>query len=109
MRIHAEMRPVSGKWQAVFNINSSDFSDEVLRERKNELPKQQQIIEGMSPNCLMKNKRRSHRRTCTLLKKFFKKQGWLLLTCSIFLHNQSSSFNSVIVQMSGKRDSSNRQ
>ena len=33
-------------------------------------------------------------------------QGWLLLTFLICLHNQLSSFNSIIVQMSQKRDSS---
>ena len=36
-------------------------------------------------------------------------QGWLLLTFFVCLHNQLSSFNSIIVQMSEKRDSSNRQ
>ena len=36
-------------------------------------------------------------------------QSWLLLTFLICLHNQLSSFNSIIVQMSEKRDSSNRQ
>ena len=34
-------------------------------------------------------------------------KGWLLLTFSICLHNQLSSFNSIIVQISEKRDSSN--
>ena len=33
-------------------------------------------------------------------------QGWLFLTLSMCLHNQLSSFNSIIVQMSEKRDSS---
>ena len=33
-------------------------------------------------------------------------QGWLLLAFLICLHNQLSSFNSIIVQMSEKRDSS---
>ena len=41
--------------------------------------------------------------------KIFEMQGWLLLTFFICLHNQLSSFNSIIVQMSEKRDSSNRQ
>ena len=52
------------------------------------------------------------RRTCALLnsvQKFIEVQGWLLLTFFIGLHNQLSSFNSIIVQMSEKRDSSNRQ
>ena len=35
-------------------------------------------------------------------------QGWLLLTFSICLHNQLSYFNSIIAEMSGKRDSSNK-
>ena len=44
-----------------------------------------------------------------LLKKLIEIQGWLLLTFFICLHNQLSSFNSIIVQMSEKRNSSNRQ
>ena len=39
---------------------------------------------------------------------FIEIQGWLLLTFFICLHNQLSSFNSIIVQMSEKRNSSNR-
>ena len=35
--------------------------------------------------------------------------GWLLLRFFICLHNQLSSFNSVIVQVSEKHDSSSRQ
>ena len=34
--------------------------------------------------------------------------GWLLLTFFLCLHNQLSSFNSIIVQMSEKRDLSKR-
>ena len=34
------------------------------------------------------------------LQKFIEIQGWLLLTFFICLHNQLSSFNSIIVQMS---------
>ena len=51
-------------------------------------------------------------RTCAFLnsvQKFIEMQGWLLLTFFICLHNELSSFNSIIVQMSEKRDSSNRQ
>ena len=33
-------------------------------------------------------------------------QGWLLLSFFIYLHNQLSSFNTIIVQMPEKRDSS---
>ena len=36
-------------------------------------------------------------------------QGWLLLTFFMCLHKQLSSFNSIVVQTSEKRDSSNRQ
>ena len=43
------------------------------------------------------------------VQKFVEIQGWLLLTFFICLHNQLSSFNSIIVQMSEKGDSSNRQ
>ena len=43
------------------------------------------------------------------VQKFIEIQGWQLLTFFICLHNQLSSFNSIIVQMSEKRDSSNRQ
>ena len=51
-------------------------------------------------------------KNCTLqnsVQKFIEIHGWLLLTIFIRLHNQLSSFNSIIVQMSEKRDSSNRQ
>ena len=47
---------------------------------------------------------------CALLnsaQKFIEIQGWLLLPFFICLHNQISSFNSIKVQMSEKRDSSN--
>ena len=40
------------------------------------------------------------------VQKFTEIQGWLLLTFFTRLHNQLSSFNSTIVQMSEKRDSS---
>ena len=53
----------------------------------------------------------THRRICSFLnsvQKFIEIQGWLLLTFFICLHKQLSSFNSTIVQMSEKRDSSNR-
>ena len=48
-------------------------------------------------------------KTCVLLnsvQKFLEIQGWLLLTFFICLHNQLSSFNSIIVQMSEKHDPS---
>ena len=40
------------------------------------------------------------------LQKFIEIQGWLLMTFFIYLHNELSSFNSIIVQMSKKHDSS---
>ena len=40
------------------------------------------------------------------VQKFIEIQGWLLLTFFIYLHNQSSSFNTIIVQKPEKRDSS---
>ena len=43
------------------------------------------------------------------VQEFNETQGWLLLMFFICLHNQLSSFNSNIVQMPKKRDSSNRQ
>ena len=43
------------------------------------------------------------------VQKFIEIQGWLLLTLSICLHNQLSSLNSIIVQMSGKHNSLSRQ
>ena len=52
------------------------------------------------------------KRTCALLNSvqiFIEIQGWLLLTFFICLHNQLSSFNSIIVQMPEKGDSLNRQ
>ena len=51
-------------------------------------------------------------KTCALLnsvQKFIEMQGWLLQMIFIRLQNQLSSFNSIVVQMSEKRDSSNRQ
>ena len=43
------------------------------------------------------------------VQKFIEIQVWLLLTFFICLHNQLSSFNSIIVETSEKRDSSSRQ
>ena len=43
------------------------------------------------------------------LQKLIETQGWLLLTFLICLYNQLSSFDSIVVQISEKRDSSNRQ
>ena len=54
----------------------------------------------------------THReKPCALLnsvQKFIEIQGWLRLTFFICLRNRLSSFNSIIVHMSEKRDSSNR-
>ena len=52
--------------------------------------------------------RYSQGKTCALLnsvQKFTETPGWLLLTFFIYLHNQLSHFNSIIVQMPEKRDS----
>ena len=43
------------------------------------------------------------------VQKFIEIKGWLPMTFSICLHNQLSFFNSIIVQMSEKHDSSNKQ
>ena len=59
-----------------------------------------------------KLRRYSHRRICALLnsvQNFMEVQGWLLLTFFVCSQNQLSSFNSIILQMSEKPDSSNRQ
>ena len=48
----------------------------------------------------------THLEELDLVQKFIEIQGWLLLRFFICLHNQLSSFNSIIVQMSEKRDSS---
>ena len=53
-------------------------------------------------------KRYSHGRTCALfnsVQQFIEIQGWLFLTFFICLHNQLSCFNSIIVEISEKRDS----
>ena len=42
------------------------------------------------------------------LQKYIEMQGCLLLTFFICLYNQLSSFNSIIVEMSEKHDSSSR-
>ena len=51
----------------------------------------------------------THMEELDSVQNFIETQGWLLLTFFLCLHNQLSSFNSIIVQMSEKRDSSNRQ
>ena len=51
----------------------------------------------------------THMEELVLVQKFIEIQVWLLLTFFICLHDQLSSFNSIIVQMSEKCDSSNRQ
>ena len=49
----------------------------------------------------------THMEELDSVQKFIEIQGWLLLSFFTCLHNQLSSFNSIIVQMSEKRDSSN--
>ena len=51
----------------------------------------------------------THIKELDSVQKFIEIQGWLLLTFFICLHNQLSSFNSIIVQMPEKHDSSSRQ
>ena len=51
----------------------------------------------------------THMQELDSVQKFIEIQGWLLLTFLICLHNQLSSFKSVIKQMSEKYDSSSRQ
>ena len=51
----------------------------------------------------------THMKELASVQKFIEMQSWLLLTFFVYLHNQLSSFNSIIVQMSKKRDSLNRQ
>ena len=58
---------------------------------------------------LIKEINDTHMEELDSVQKFIEIQGWLLLTFFMCLHNQLSSFNSIIVQMSEKRDSSNRQ
>ena len=57
-----------------------------------------------SPNVFVND---THIEEIDSVQKFIEIQDWLLLTFFICLHNQLSSFNSIIVQMSEKRDSSN--
>ena len=45
----------------------------------------------------------THMEELDSVQKFIEIQGWLLLTFFICLHNQLSSFNSIIVQMSEKQ------
>ena len=51
----------------------------------------------------------THMEELDSVQKFIEKQGWLLLTFFICLHNQLSSFNSITVQMSEKHNSSSGQ
>ena len=46
----------------------------------------------------------THMEELDSVQKFIEIQGWLLLTFFIYLHNQLSSFNFIIVQMSEKHD-----
>ena len=43
------------------------------------------------------------------VQKFIETQGWKLLMVFICLHNQLSIFNSILVQVSEKQDSSSKQ
>ena len=45
----------------------------------------------------------THTQELDSVQKFIQIQGWLLLMFFICLHNQLSSFNSIIIQMSEKR------
>ena len=56
--------------------------------------------------CLSNRLNDTHMEVPDSAQKIIEIQGWLLLTFFICLHNQLSSFNSIIVQMSEKRDSS---
>ena len=51
----------------------------------------------------------THMEELDIVQNFIEIQGWLLLTFFICLHNQLSSFNFIIIQISEKRDSSSRQ
>ena len=51
----------------------------------------------------------THMEELDSVQKFIETQGWLLLKFFMCLHNQLSSFNSVFVQTSEKRDSSSKQ
>ena len=51
----------------------------------------------------------THMEECDSVQKFIKTQGWMLLTFFICLYNQLSFFDSIIVKMSEKHDSSSRQ
>ena len=51
----------------------------------------------------------THMEELDSVQKFVETQGWLLLTFFMCLHNQLSSFNSIFVQTSEKRDSSSKQ
>ena len=51
----------------------------------------------------------THMEELDSLQKFIEIEGWLLLKFFICLHNRLSSFNSVIVEMFEKHDSSSRQ
>ena len=58
-----------------------------------------------SPNVFVND---THIEELDSVQKFIEIQDWLLLTFFICLHNQLSSFNSIIVEMSEKHDSSSR-
>ena len=51
----------------------------------------------------------THMEELDTVQKFIEIEGWLRLTFFICLHEQLSSFNFIIVQISEKRDLSSRQ
>ena len=63
----------------------------------------------MQKKVSQQNSNDTHMKELDSVQKFIEIHGWLVLTFFICLHNQLSSFNSVIEQMSEKHDSSNRQ
>ena len=64
---------------------------------------------GVLPQIFKKRVNDTYMEEIDSVQKFVEIQGWLLLKFFICLHNQLSSFNSIIVQMSEKHDSSSRQ
>ena len=58
--------------------------------------------------CLSNRLNDTHMEVPDSVQKIIEIQGWLLLTFFIYLHNQLKSFNSIIVQVSEKHDSSSR-
>ena len=82
-----------------FNINLLNYDEKNTAN----------FLDAMFPYFYLPFINNTHMEELDSVQKFIEIQGWLLLIFFICLHNQLSYFNSIIVEMSEKHDSSSRQ